>query len=252
LTRGLRLRIFAFGALGLAALLAWGFAGLPDFGTSTSPYSELIARIGLGVRHATNLAAGTTTLDFRGIDTLGEEFILFAATLGVLALLRISRGERPVAADAEEREPTARSPSVATVASALAAPFMVLALYVVLHGHLTPGGGFQGGVVLATAWLLVYLAGARLRRGDGPRPVIAAEIGEASGAIGFALIGFGGLVFASAYLENFLPLGVAGNLLSAGTYPLLNLAVGIEVAGAVLLILGELLDQRLLEGEEQT
>ena len=66
------------------------------------------------------------------------------------------------------------------------------------------------------------------------------------------MIGFGGLVFASAYLENFLPLGVAGNLLSAGTYPLLNLAVGVEVAGAVLLILGELLDQRLLEGEERT
>ena len=64
------------------------------------------------------------------------------------------------------------------------------------------------------------------------------------------LIAIGGLIFGASFLENFLPLGVTGDLFSAGTYMPLYIAVGLEVAGAVLVILGELLDQALLTSEE--
>ena len=69
---------------------------------------------------------------------------------------------------------------------------------------------------------------------------------EALGAAAYALIGLGGLIFASAYFQNFLPLGTAGHLLSAGTMPLNSIAVGLEVSGAFLLTWTEFLDQSLM------
>jgi multicomponent Na+:H+ antiporter subunit B len=66
------------------------------------------------------------------------------------------------------------------------------------------------------------------------------------GAAGYGLMGIGGLIFASAFLENFLPLGIPGHLLSGGFMPLNSIAVGIEVTGAFLLVWTEFLDQALL------
>ena len=77
------------------------------------------------------------------------------------------------------------------------------------------------------------------------------EASEAAGAAGFALIGVGGLVLAGTFLENFLPFGQMGSLISGGVIPLLNVSVGLEVMGALLVILGELLDQRLLIGRHR-
>ena len=247
MTRRSRSLLFAVGAAATGVLLAWGFAGLPELGTFSGSVSELISRVTVPARHATNLVSATT-FDFRGIDTLGEEFILFAASVGVLALLRLARADERVPADPAEARPTADSATVALICAATAAPVAVLAIYVILHGHLTPGGGFQGGVVLASALLLVYLAGATVRHGR-LAPVDVMELVQGVGAAGFVAIGLGGLVSGAAFLKDFLPLGTTGDLVSAGTYPLLNLAVGLEVGGATLLILGELLDQRLLTRE---
>jgi multicomponent Na+:H+ antiporter subunit B len=66
------------------------------------------------------------------------------------------------------------------------------------------------------------------------------------GAAAFVLVAAGGFVFAAVMMENFLPLAAEGSLVSGGMIPILNVAVGVEVAGAVTLILTELLDQALL------
>jgi multicomponent Na+:H+ antiporter subunit B len=246
-SRPLRLAVFAAGAVGLAGLFAWAFAGLPSFGRFDGAYGQLLAHLAVPERHATS-SISVATFDFRGLDTLGEEFILFAAAVGVLVLLRVQRAEDAVAAEPRRPwAPTAQSRSLRSLATALAGPVLVLGIYVVTHGHLTPGGGFQGGVVLMTAILLIYLAGTNIRSG-GTRPLNAMELAEGAGAGGFALIGLGGLLIAGTFLENFLPFGTVGNLVSGGVLPLLNISVGLEVAGATLVILGELLDQRLLAG----
>jgi multicomponent Na+:H+ antiporter subunit B len=127
----------------------------------------------------------------------------------------------------------------------------VTGLYIVAHGHLTPGGGFQGGVVLATALLLVFLAAeySFLRRA-APNSVI--EVSEAVGAGAFALIGLAGVIGGAAFLENVLPLGGIGALNSAGTVPLINLSVGLEVAAGFVLIIVEFLEQTLMVRLKET
>ena len=125
-------------------------------------------------------------------------------------------------------------------------PLLVsLGAYVILHGALTPGGGFQGGIVLAAGPVAILLAGRYLSL-KRVAPDWALESLEALGAAGYTMIGLAGLILASVYFKNFLPLGTPGVLLSAGMMPLNSLAVGLEVTGAFLLTWTEFLDQDLL------
>jgi multicomponent Na+:H+ antiporter subunit B len=134
--------------------------------------------------------------------------------------------------------------ATAAVCLALVAPSALLAIYIVAHGHLTPGGGFQGGVVLAGAFVFVYLAG-RYRTFLLVTPTDATEAADAVGAAAFIVIGLIGFVTGAAFLQDVLPLGPVGHLYSAGTIPLINLAVGLEAGAGFLLILAEFLRQTL-------
>src|SRR5437868_15219157 len=87
MTRRLRIGVLAPALLGLAGLFAWAIAGLPAFGDYRGPYGYVLNRIVVPLRHSTNVVMGTT-FDVRGIDTMGEEFILYASVLGVTLLLR--------------------------------------------------------------------------------------------------------------------------------------------------------------------
>src|SRR5919204_6921674 len=160
MNRGWRIGLFLGAAVGLAVLLVWGFAGIPAFGHYRGPYGDLLNAVGVRERHATDVVAAVV-LDYRGFDTLGEEFILFASVVGVALLLRAGREEEQIdpsqLARARERPPT--TDAVRTLGLALVGPTVLLGLYVVAHGHLTPGGGFQGGAVLASASILVFLCG---------------------------------------------------------------------------------------------
>jgi multicomponent Na+:H+ antiporter subunit B len=246
MSSGARRALALAGLAVLGVLAAWAVTGLPDFGHPRGPYATEAVKAALEERHVTNTVAGVT-FDVRGIDTLGEELILFCAAVGSMLLLRVRRAEgraAAAAADAEAARPQLPV-SLRVLGALLVGPTLVLGVYVVAHGQLTPGGGFQGGVILAAALLLVYAAGQMIAV-ERVRPVVLVEVIEALGAAAYALVAIGGLVFAGAAMENFLPLGTQGSLLSGGTIPLLNVAVGVEVAGAVTLILTEFLDQALL------
>jgi multicomponent Na+:H+ antiporter subunit B len=242
--------VFGAGAIGVAVFLGWGFAGLPDFGEFTGRYGQVLAHSAVPQRHATS-AIAVTTFDYRGIDTLIEEFMLLTAAVGVMVLLRVQRASEEVPAEpGAVRRPTARSASLRSLGTALVGPVLLLGIDIVIHGHLTPGGGFQGGVILMTAIFLVYLAGTHLKLGRF-RSLGAMEAAEGVGAVGFALIGLGGVILAGAYLENFIAPGRVGYLISGGDIPLLNVAVGLEVMGGILVVLAEFLDQRLLKSRSR-
>jgi len=242
-----RLALFAIPVVGVAALLLWSFAGLPSFGHYRGPYGNEINAQAVPRRHTTN-AVAAVNFDYRGFDTIGEEFILFAAVMGVSALLRLQRQEHKEESPLEHARAhasTEMADSVAVVCMGLVTPFVLLGLYIVVHGHLTPGGGFQGGVILASAFLMVYLAGRYITfRQLSPKGLL--DAGEGSGAGGFVLVGFVGMLAGAAFLENVLPLGQSGKVFSAGTLPVINLSVGFEVGAGLLLVMWEFLEQALM------
>jgi multicomponent Na+:H+ antiporter subunit B len=228
----------------LLALLVWGTSGLPPFGHYPGPYGDEVVHHAVVDRHATN-AVTSIVMDIRAVDTVGEELILFASVVGVIMLFRPRPEERSVPAPGLEQAYEHVEPSrpVRVVSSLLVAPVTLLALYLVVHGQLTPGGGFQGGVVLAAPSLLVLLAAQR-RSFDRLHRPSGWEIGQAIAVTAFIGVGFAGLFAGSrAFLANFLPHGVTGTVFSAGTIPVLNLIAGPAVATAIVLLTVELVHQ---------
>jgi multicomponent Na+:H+ antiporter subunit B len=245
-SRRARIALFALAGPGFTAVLVIGLLGLPAFGNYHGVYGLVVIGTELGERHATDLVTALN-FDLRAFDTLGEEFILFASVTGVVLLLRQLRGEdeNARADDVGQHNFAGASEALRVLSIALVALLVAFGGYVIVHGTLTPGGGFQGGVVLGAGPVAALLAGRYLAvKAITPDPVLEAV--DAIGAAGYALFGLGGLLFAGVYLKNFLPLGIPGHLLSGGFMPLNSIAVGIEVAGGFLLIWTEFLDQALV------
>jgi len=232
-----RLWVFACAGAALAALLFWGLAGLPAFGHYQGAYGNKLEREVMPERHTTNLV-GAVVFDYRGLDTLGEEFILFTAVMGVTLLLRKNREQETEDAP----DDTVRSDAIRVAGLFLVAPSFLLGLWLVAFGYVTPGGGFQGGVVLAGALLLVYLTGS-MRRYTAVTPLTAVEMSEASAAGTFVALGIAGLVAQGAYLHNFLGPGKQGTLQSGGSIAMLNWATALAVTTAMLLLFKEFLEE---------
>jgi multicomponent Na+:H+ antiporter subunit B len=241
-----RLWVLAVAGAGLLGLLLWGLAGLPDFTVYRGPYGDILNRVAVPERSTTDVVTAVN-FDYRAFDTLGEEFILFCAVVGVTIILRALRGERAHGPEDEAagRRVPETSLAVRVTGLGLVPPTILIGLYIVAHGHQTPGGGFQGGVILATALLLTYLSAdyMTMRRVG---PAWLSELAEGMGAAGFALVGVAGLVAGGAFFENFLGKGTPGELLSAGTILVSNLAVGLAVTGGFALMLSEFLQQTLV------
>jgi multicomponent Na+:H+ antiporter subunit B len=233
MTDRLRLRLFSvFGTI-FFALYCYAALNLPAWGYYRGPYGDYIARLAVYERHATDVV-NAINYDYRAFDTLGEENILFAAVLGVTMLLR--------------REPSVKTHAVGNVddrlkmsvaVRAIALPAILLTtifgFYIGLHGQLTPGGGFQGGVILATVPLIVYIT----ENTEAFRRItshVAVEVIDAIGAASYALIGLSPLLFGLPLLTNILPLGTTGDVFSAGTIALISACVGIEVTAGFLLV----------------
>lgn len=238
MNRTARLVVFALGGVALAVLFGFALRHLPAFGGTFHPYRDMAVRAALG-RHTPN-AVTSVNFDQRGLDTFGEEAILFASILGAVTLLRPGKDEH------ETNPPDAGRMLRATrLAGYVLLPVtLIIGADVVVHGHLTPGGGFQGGVILATGLHLMYLAGSypALRR---MRPLEWYEHGDAAGMAGVVALGVAGLAVGGGFLANVLPLGVTGNLISAGTVPLFSISIGIEVASGVVVLLAGFLEQDL-------
>ena len=247
MTPGQRRWIFLAAGIGFVAFFLWGLSGLPGFGNYPGPYGPAILRVAVAQTRATGVVSAIN-FDYRGFDTLGEEFILFAAAAGVSVVLRRLRGEQERSAldEAADRDVPPTSGAVRMVALLFTGPVVLAGWWLASHAQASPSGGFQGGVVLATAFVLIYLAGEFLvfKRFS---PVTLTDVVEAVGAGGFAAMGLSAVLMGLPYLTNFLPLGqVPGAVSSSGTIALISFFVGLEVAAAFILIVGELLEQTLL------
>ena len=241
--------VFFIAALLLAGVFFAGYGQLAPLGQSQSVYGDAVNIASVETRHITD-AVTAVNFDIRGFDTLGEEFILFASVMGVVLLMR--RAKDDPSGDHEDyggdRKITPTSDAVRVTALLLIAPTVLFGYYMVTHGQLTPGGGFQGGVILATAPLLVYLAGSypQFRKLAAPRFI---EIVEAIGAAIYILVGGACLIAGGQFLQNFLPIGKLGSVTSGGIVGLIDLGVGLEVGGGFVLIMLAYLEE-LMESKE--
>jgi multicomponent Na+:H+ antiporter subunit B len=241
MTRNARTAVFLVFGLAVLALLVWGARGTAPFGHYPGPYGDVVTRDALSRRHATN-AVTTVVMDIRAVDTAGEELILLAAAVGVLMLLRRQGEEEQAPIESVPGRPHALSEPVRTIAALLIGPVGILGMYVVIHGAITPGGGFQGGVILACPSLLLFFA-ANMRGFERFHPSAPWEFAQGLAITLFLAFGFAGMLLGRGFLQNILPRGVSATVPSAGTIPVLNMIVGPAVATAIVLVALELATQ---------
>lgn len=157
---------------------------------------------------------------YRGLDTLGEVMVLFlaAAIIGILLKECVARPGKPAAVDGPGE--------ILRTGAALMSPLVfLLGVYIFINGHLSPGGGFQGGAVIAVAFLLGFLA-----RPDSRASVGLLHLVESLSGFTYLAIGVLGLFLAAGFLDNrILALGVPGRLLSAGAIPIIYSLIGLKV-----------------------
>ena len=171
-------------------------------------------------------------VNYRGFDTLGEVSVLFLAATGLGSILyrRRKEGEHSVSISKP-------SSQLLQAGSKLIYPaILVLGAYVFIHGHLTPGGGFQGGAIIATGILLMMMSYKDFHLNHTVLTWI-----ESVAGITFATIGIAGLIVGKTFLENFMPIGTLNDLFSGGIIPIIYIAVGFKVAAELAGVLDTLL-----------
>ncbi len=219
MSRRTRTAVFLPALGGLGALLYWAFLGIPSFGNYAGRYGFLLQHVATPERHMDNVV-NATTYDYRGFDTMGEEFILFAAVMGVVLLLR--GGDREPAGVADG----VGSDVVRVVGGIFVGGAVLVGLWLVAFGFVTPGGGFQGGVAIASGVVLLYLvSGHRAWAAIGNEEIL--DPLEATGAGGYVVIGLAALISGLPFLENLLGGGNVGTVWSGGSAGFVNWAAGL-------------------------
>jgi multicomponent Na+:H+ antiporter subunit B len=172
---------------------------------------------------AANLVT-SVVVTYRGLDTLGEVTVLFLSAAAVGLLLGLST--KSTSPEGQPSSPkTASSELVQTTVAYLVPIIFLLGAYIFINGHLTPGGGFQGGAVVASGILLLFLGlpHAKLRH-------TLLGLLESLSGFGYVVVGVLGLLLAGGFLDNrFLPLGEYGQLISAGAIPVIYIFIGLKV-----------------------
>ncbi len=171
----------------------------------------------------------TIVVLYRGFDTLGEVTVLFLAATALGAILAGFR-------DKKKNKKKTRASLIVSITTKFLFPMIILfGSYIFIHGHLTPGGGFPGGVVIATAFLLMFLA-------DPYAFVSEKKLSISEGTVGmlYVITGLVGLYLFQNFLESFLPTGSPGTLLSGGIIPVIYVLIGIKVGSELTGLLNNL------------
>lgn len=221
---------------GLAFILLAMVASLPPTGEAERPVNnEVSARYienGLQETGAVNIVTGMI-LDYRAFDTFGESNVLFAATTTVLILLHMKKKknkEGKVEEIASDRLLEPKQDAILQASATVLVPIIFLfGIYVILNGHLSPGGGFSGGAIIG-AGLILYLSAFGFEKA---KKLFTEKLykGVSFAALTTYCLAKSYSFFTGAnHLESHIPLGTPGAILSSGLILLLNICVGMVVA----------------------
>ena len=125
---------------------------------------------------------------------------------------------------------------VKTVSKIFAPLIVVFGIYITLHGHLTPGGGFAGGIIIAGAIILLVLAFGGIKERLARERKTTSRL-ESSGILLFWFVGVFGLIIGGIFFLNFIGKGIPFAIFSSGIIPICNIAIAAEVGGAISTIL---------------
>lgn len=222
--------------------LVFTVLNLPSIGVKSNPgNNEVSARYieaGIEETGAVNIVAGMI-LDYRAFDTFGESNVLFIATVCVTIMLRVDskrrKEEELESGELTEEEDNDRffepkHDTILQVASMIAVPIiLVFGIYVVLNGHLSPGGGFSGGAILGAGFILYlnafgFAATERFMNANTVKWVTFGSL------MVYCLAKSYSFFTGANGLESHIPLGTPGAILSSGLILILNICVGMVVA----------------------
>jgi len=179
---------------------------------------------------AANLVTAVV-VTYRGLDTLGEVTVLFISAAGVGLMLR--RRTREEESEAEQPRGPEASELVRSANELLLPMVLLLGVYVFVNGHLTPGGGFQGGAIIASGAMLTLLALPRSQLSH-----LMLTLTESLSGFTYVLVGVLGVILAGGFLDNrIIGLGTFGSLFSAGAIPIIYVLVGLKVGSELSAVL---------------
>lgn len=216
-----------------ALVMLYVVSHLSEFGKANPMMYEVANRYiekGLEETGAVNIVAGMI-LDYRAFDTLGESFVLFTALICATILLRKDSKSK------EDEHPsiyyeyfdTSRDSILRAIGLMLVPCIMVFGIYVVLNGHISPGGGFSGGAIIGAS-LIILSSSLGFSKADTLLTYKRLNL------LSFAALGFYSLSKCYAFfigangIHNPIPKGIPGAIISAGLILPLNIAVGLVVA----------------------
>ena len=227
--------------IALVSILLYGISFLPSLGDSHNPANNVVAQRyienGLQETGAVNIVTGMI-LDYRAFDTLGESHVLFIATCTVLILLRKDKKKFDQNSNyyTEEDTDSYHEPKdnliLQSAARILVPAIAIFGIYVILGGHLGPGGGFSGGAIVGAA-LILHLNAFGFEKTE--------RFFHAKTYKTLSICALGCYAMAKSYsfytganhIESIIPLGTPGAIFSSGLILILNICVGVVVAGTM-------------------
>ncbi len=232
-------------------LLATAMLGMPEIGDKNNPDNNEVARRyienGLDETGAVNIVSGMI-LDYRAFDTFGESCVLFVATICVTIMLRIDgRGgegddeeaesdkkafgiRQSAFAKLDSRNFEPENDTILKKSSLIVFPIiMVFGVYVILNGHISPGGGFSGGAILGAGFVL-FLSAFGFNKTERFMNANTVRIITLIALLVYCLSKCYSFFTGANHLESGIPLGTPGAILSSGLILVLNICVGMVVA----------------------
>ncbi|MEN8223204.1 MAG: Na(+)/H(+) antiporter subunit B [Acidobacteriota bacterium] len=199
-----------------------------QFGEQYKGVSEHYVEKGVVENRGANIVT-SIVVNYRGFDTLGEVTVLFLTATGISFLLGSCKCKSPMK--------RIKGSFVLRAATETLFPVILLfGAYIFIHGHLTPGGGFQGGTVIASGVLLLLLSNRKYKVNH-----LSLTFTESLAGLSFVSIGILGLIYSQSFLANdIIPKGNWNELISAGFIPLIYIAVGLKVGSELSGLLGDM------------
>lgn len=224
--------------LGIIAVLLWTIAYLPVFGNAGNPdNNEVSARYieqGLQETGAVNIVTGMI-LDYRAFDTFGESCVLFIGSCCVMVLLKIEKNSKNEnnkkrLEEADDRFYEPKNDRILQKCACILVPLILLfGIYIVLNGHLSPGGGFSGGAVIGSG-LILYLNAFGFKKTEKFFNEKTYRRITVSALTFYCLAKSYSFFTGANHLESGIPLGTPGDIISSGLILPLNICVGLVVA----------------------